>query len=175
MQSEFVGRFEIEAELPTEFLPQLIPILQKIEKLIPTWCHEVFVVYSHSLGTGVAAEINCRYDYRRATLSLSPRFFDEKNRQLIALVHELCHITQEPLWNVMVDIRTRLGELDKGNIEFVNELCRHAREQSVCDMTATMMQAFDLTFPSGTSAPGPSDLAQVGSLLHDELRQHASS
>lgn len=126
-----------------EFLPTTYKLLHDFEHLIPRWCELVLVEYKAGKPE-IEAEIEARYDYRESYLKLTELFFKRKEQQVRTMVHELCHITQEPLWNTVVDVKTRLGELDPGNKEFVSELCRHAREQSVCDMTALMMGAWKL-------------------------------
>lgn len=143
---ERIGRFAVEKSIPVENLAELIGHLKRVEKLIPNWCEQVIVDFSNELGDA-ALESTTRYDYRRATFWTTPKFFQEKDRQLKCLVHETCHITQEPLWNVLDDVKRRLGEIDKDNVGFINELCRHGREQAVCDMTTLTMKAFEFNVP----------------------------
>jgi hypothetical protein len=128
------GRFDVLDEIPEEFYPRLYSLLADLDRFAPHWCREILVSYRHDLGDA-AAEISSRYDYRRAFLSLSPRFFEERDRQAKVIIHELCHITQEPLWNAVIDIRAKLSEYDPKWDEFLKETTRHAREQAVCDMT----------------------------------------
>lgn len=120
--------------VPVHFQLQLQPLLEKVERLVPSWIQYINVVIETDMKD--PAQIIPRYDYRRAWLTIGMAFFTEPQVQLEVLTHELMHLYQEPLWNHYYDLRTKLTE-DYPDMENLwIEQGRHVREQLTCDMTA---------------------------------------
>ena len=140
--STIIGKFEISSCVPMRDLDSLVQMLREVEQFLPGWIQEIHVDMDNDQADA-AASIVVRYDYRRATIYLSLKFFDAPERQLRVLVHELCHILQEPLWNHTKDLRDHILVSGKGERDLLTEVGRHAREQSVCDTADILMRILD--------------------------------
>jgi hypothetical protein len=87
-------------DLPVEVLSIIQPLLKKWKWLIPTWCQELWIVWTPEgiNGQSFAGANQARYDYRDATIHFHPDLLDEASGdQEYTIVHELLHTFGTPL------------------------------------------------------------------------------
>ncbi len=88
--------------------------------MIPGWCHHVNVRYNVDSNNEYMAEVVIQYEYRWATIKISPAFFDNETleHQVQYLGHEMVHIVMAPAMDMiqrlmkgLVNRETREGSL----------------------------------------------------------------
>lgn len=69
-----------------------------LERVIPTWVHEVYVMQSSTNEVGVAASVNVDKSYLRVVIFIYDPFFAvPREQQRMILVHEVSHIYTRPM------------------------------------------------------------------------------
>lgn len=110
--------------LPDEVRSAVAPHLERWAFLIPSWCHELNVIY----------------EYRRADLTVLPNFIScLPDRRARDVVHELLHIIIEPMQRVAKDLRERLVAECPPLGAWSSEAIRFADESVTVDLTEMVL------------------------------------
>jgi len=89
-------RFAWDNNMPQELKAALRPLVDEWSHLVPTWCH--FVKISYATEGDFTFSTNTQTEYRRAFLFVGPEWLTlGPNGRVHSLVHELLHITWEPV------------------------------------------------------------------------------
>lgn len=121
--------------VPDEVQQALIPHLNKWLFLVPSWCHELCVCWG-GYDTDAALSITVHCEYRRADLFVHPDFLSNHERREAQVIHELMHITTEPMAKTIRDLRVLALEKNHDLRPLIDEQIRMAIESVTCDLTA---------------------------------------
>lgn len=109
-----------------ECWPTLERVLNELLWLCPAWCRALVIKQKESDESHVA-QVKTDYEYREATLSITPEFFTRTlDDQRIIIAHELIHVainplasfvertlpllTKDPAARKMIEAELRIGE-----------------------------------------------------------------
>lgn len=126
-------RVEYDPKVPAEIERAVNPIVQRWLHLLPTWCHDLYVMYdAASINMG---EMGSDHEYRRATLVIGPEWLKEHEVGRDEVVrHEFCHVPLHPLtaWTkAMID---RLAADDERLAEWLRSEWQERLEAATCDV-----------------------------------------
>ncbi len=124
-------------DMPAEVRTAFEPMLTEYASLLPAWLLFLRVEFDASDGNeGAAAQINVRMEYCRATLTIGAQWMacDEAYRRK-AVIHELLHITLDPMMNLVADFRDLACKAHPDLKDFLIEQARMANERVTTDLT----------------------------------------
>ena len=117
-------RVSVDDEVPAEVSALVVPIVEKLADLIPSWCEELRIRWTADLDH--IAQIRLQERYRWAVITLSGMWLDLTSEQRIhTIVHEMIHMHIEPL-------SAKARELVSD--ELPDKLIVEATEAVVCDL-----------------------------------------
>lgn len=146
-----MSKFVYDTDFPTLVLADIQPYLERYEWLIPGWCSKVLVGWRAENQEGGNAVLQCdvHYEYRWARVTVFGIWIDQDPRSKPDLIiHELLHITVEPLheW-----VYAKLGLLLKDDIRLRDSLRQDERDISesvVQDLADNIRRGGLQVFPS---------------------------
>lgn len=124
--------------LPMEVRITVEPHLKKWAHVVPSWCHELNVLWDDD-NTNAAASVTVHYEYRRADLKIFPNFLTCNDRRESNILHELLHIMTEPMYNTMKDLKATVADKHPELKAWAEENMRMAIESVTCDLTAALL------------------------------------
>lgn len=131
--NDVTARVEYDPKVPPEIQTAAEPMIRRWLHLLPTWCHDLYVMYDAASGN--IAEMGSDHEYRRATLVIGPEWLkDHPGGRHEAVRHEFCHVPLHPLtaWTkAMID---RLAAEDERLAAWLLSEWQERIEGATCDV-----------------------------------------
>lgn len=126
-------RVEYDAKVPPEIRNAVDGVIRRWLHLLPTWCHDLYVMYDASSAN--MAEAGSDPEYRRADLVIGPHWLkDTPDGREETVRHEFCHVPLHPLtaWTkAMID---RLAGDDERLSGWLLSEWQERLEATTCDV-----------------------------------------
>ena len=124
---------------PPEVRAALEPDLAAALPMLPRWCAEFTVTYVDD--EEAPASVGTEPEYRLASLRVGPSWIANTPKgRADVLLHEVLHVSIEPVANVIEDVLTATDAPDP-LAKWAREQIRRAVEGAVCDLTAAIGRA----------------------------------
>lgn len=137
--------FVFLGDWPSEVRASVEPALVSLEWLAPKWCHSISVRWNpipDEDDETSSARCQVSFAYRSAKIEILPAFLSEPEwTRRGTLIHELLHISIQPLTDYTMDLAERL--LEKKSPKFLETVCEELRvrnEGAVEDLTHAIQQ-----------------------------------
>lgn len=138
MKKQFAPALRVEwaEDFPKEVRGAVEPHLSASLDLVPRWLRGVFVHYDAEPGENPPPiSITVEADYGHAKLRVSPRFVESAEHERLALLeHEMLHISQWPMYDVVEDIVEHLKKDNEALAEWFDKQMNRAIERANCDL-----------------------------------------
>jgi hypothetical protein len=111
--------------------------------LVPPWVQELWVnVQPHDTNVDSIATTWVREQYREVTLHFRPNWFIEAKKQRhLCVIHELLHITANPLYNFTRNVISKLAD-GEGEGGIILSEAEDYVERQVCDLSMQIYRRF---------------------------------
>lgn len=123
-----MSKFEFQGKWPSEARASAEPAFSGLEWLVPGWCQAVTIRWNPTPDEGnttATAASNVNFAYRCARIEIFPCFLTDFEERRLTVIHELLHISIQPLAEYACDLADRL--LKEDSPKFHESVCDEIR------------------------------------------------